>query len=1296
MYSYLKNKIDDILSLSKAPFVLFFNQLKYIYYIIKVGFDASCYFIKSNRHKPNLRALTPILLDKETTSFFDKELYAALSEKSNGKIRNIAVSGGYSVGKSSYLLSFKHNHPNFHYVQISLAKFLDVNKLENDAIARKPTVIGGDNTEEDKQLSERIEESITQQLLYSAKTKSLPNSRLQRIHEHSKKKLVSGAISICSVVVALGQIFKAEYIIKTVNRIYPGDKWKTENVQHIGDIIAYTILIAACLYIAYNLYRIFLNSSLSRVSIKSGKIDFSSHGSVLHQHLDEIIYYFEKTNANVVIFEDMDRFDKIEVFNTLREINGLLNNTSQIAHPIYFIYAVKDSLFEQKERVKFFDLLLPIVPVVNSNNAKERLIERLTSVGYCIDSSCKCDNLHLNKILVHTSAFYMDDMRLINNFVNEFIIYKERLFSKASELNINKLYSTILLKNLYPKEYSELLERKGVISDVFNSIEQAKQEYITLIRSQIKGLNNDLIECSRLTELSHLENNLIFTFLFSKVKITSNIESLTLEKGGVINLISVPSDKELFTENSDITHYSTNSVYSPHCLNPVKNTREFKNSKGHSYLESRKYIELLSENKNQKLRNIIKKHESEIKTLNHLSLSELLERESLCNNVLTGLDDEFGALTFLLKQGFFSNDYYDYISYFYKGTLTQNDKRLLLLLRQGIALSVEQNIEKPESFIEELSHFDMAQGKAVNLDLIQHLLNCKHDSILTSIINDCSDHIDKLFEVSSQIENYDLLDKLLVLLNKHNQAAISSLMLKTNENNNEEHLISLLVSALKCVILDDFKKIIEANEQVLNSINSIENLNELYKLTIGIDTPASKYFWGRGSEIKFEKLSIEHGSVSCLDQVLKSEMYQLTEPNYTAILNFLLREMDYQSKSLSYKDVLLTQNNIFIAQVNKNIEKFIELSVLNNFNEDEKSFVNLLNLDDLSLQSTEAVIQSSLIYVSDIKAINKLGTPELLVCHSKIKNTLTNLVSYYSDGISEIKEYDLDEKAWGNLKTNLVIFINDNGIDTSNYSTLDHENETETFIKEIILNSGIENSQFEDFITKYTFESGLVVDCDLNEDKWELFITHICMKADVDIFNTIPMTFIDANIQYLEKFWDDLDLDEVNYKYPFTPDRLMRILNSKVISLDNKIELIFSNLLSPTLNDEDIESNSLFEPIASLLASALNKGSKIILEEDFPTNKLLTHSTNITNKATIISMLIEEGSPPTKVISGYLLLMEDLELLKLFSQPNGHKKIHLSSERKMIINALKKAGYIGSNNITGDEISFWFNTGKFR
>lgn len=46
-----------------------------------------------------------------------------------------------------------------------------------------------------------------------------------------------------------------------------------------------------------------------------------------HTYFDEIIYFFDQEPKDIVIFEDLDRYDDPQIFQALRELNTLLNNT---------------------------------------------------------------------------------------------------------------------------------------------------------------------------------------------------------------------------------------------------------------------------------------------------------------------------------------------------------------------------------------------------------------------------------------------------------------------------------------------------------------------------------------------------------------------------------------------------------------------------------------------------------------------------------------------------------------------------------------------------------------------------------------------------------------------------------------------------------------------------------------------------------------------------------------------------------------------------------------------------------
>jgi hypothetical protein len=118
----------------------------------------------------------------------------------------------------------------------------------------------------------------------------------------------------------------------------------------------------------------------------------------------------------VVIIEDLDRFEQTEIFTKFREINLLINSSKSINRDVVFIYAVRDEMFKDSERTKFFDFIIPIIPVINYSNSSENLKNALKKFKYKISTA-----------LIDDIAFYVNDMRLLYNVVNEFHLYKTNL-----------------------------------------------------------------------------------------------------------------------------------------------------------------------------------------------------------------------------------------------------------------------------------------------------------------------------------------------------------------------------------------------------------------------------------------------------------------------------------------------------------------------------------------------------------------------------------------------------------------------------------------------------------------------------------------------------------------------------------------------------------------------------------------------------------------------------------------------------------------------------------------------------
>ncbi|EFH8703717.1 hypothetical protein GFZ72_24495, partial [Escherichia coli] len=112
---------------------------------------------------------------------------------------------------------------------------------------------------------------------------------------------------------------------------------------------------------------------LDKVDLLKGAVTTrASSPSLLNVYIDEIVYFFDSTKYDVVIFEDLDRFNNGRIFVKLREINQIINNCLSDRKPVKFIYAVRDGIFNSAEsRTKFFDFVMPVIPVMDNQNAYE-------------------------------------------------------------------------------------------------------------------------------------------------------------------------------------------------------------------------------------------------------------------------------------------------------------------------------------------------------------------------------------------------------------------------------------------------------------------------------------------------------------------------------------------------------------------------------------------------------------------------------------------------------------------------------------------------------------------------------------------------------------------------------------------------------------------------------------------------------------------------------------------------------------------------------------------------------------
>ena len=404
-----------------------------------------------------LHSLAPTDDAEKVESYLKTLSWALLNSKS---IKNIAIAAPYGAGKSSIIDTYiKKNKFTHKYLKISLATFQDL-KEDNDTTKTKD------------ELERLIELSLLQQFFYHEKDSEIPDSKFQKTKKKNKLTLFIYVLLIILFCISFAFVFQNNIVSDFISKYMPffdeiSSLLERNEIFKTIASICILLFVSACIY---RLVKLAVSISALKFSVPHAEIEIGKKisKSALNTYLDEILYFFSVSKYEVVFIEDLDRFDQSDIFVKLRELNQLINNSKKVKQNVVFVYAIKDDMFMNKERTKFFDFIIPVIPVINNSNSKDKLQTVLKSSSYTISED-----------LISDISIFIDDMRLLYNIVNEFYLY-EQILGK-SELSKDNLLAIITYKNLFPKDFVDLMKNEGILYKAINK----KTDYINTRRAEI-------------------------------------------------------------------------------------------------------------------------------------------------------------------------------------------------------------------------------------------------------------------------------------------------------------------------------------------------------------------------------------------------------------------------------------------------------------------------------------------------------------------------------------------------------------------------------------------------------------------------------------------------------------------------------------------------------------------------------------------------------------------------------------------------------------------------------------------
>ena len=917
--------------------------------------------------KTKIQSLHSTVLGEEDLSEYKDEFDTAFSEND---ITNIAVSGPYGAGKSTIVNSWEETtvkkgrtRP---WIHISLAGFHGEGKRN-------------------------VEAELINQLVHKLANEKAPKSRFVVTQDGSVVRDVGKSLFIASFFVlsvmtamAIDNINNLEEIPKKIVALY----------------LAWSICFLMIIYQVIR--RKLVTRTLKRLKFLNAEVElFDSVGDedVFDRHLDDIVYLLSSVKSEVVVFEDLDRFNDITIFEKLRRANDLANvrrassrsMDKKIRRPVRFIYLVKDSLFaDPKDRTKFFDLIIPVVPFVDPSNAFDVL-----------KTSFRGTEVEPSDEFLYQLSLYVDDPRILKDICNESQHYKEELFkdkSLSKEMgrywSDDRLVAMTAYKVLFPKDYELLQIRDGYVFSRFQKKQLLVQNLTAEIHKEITQLEQKIEEIDLRAQLNEYELSLLYGALYysGRYRIAEKLNNCGRK--------DFDSVEELV--NHLISQLSKDQSFSQ-TLGNLKDSQNGNVEFLERLSEASKKCGSISSRVSERITSL----ESDVLDLERKRLEHLLsDQPELTEHFLRDELDEkqhdmilgsryFGMLRFLLIQGYINEDYQLYMSNRYNEALTPKDEEFLYALLGGYSTSYSWELDNPESVILRLPSDALARSAARNWSIFKCLVSQGDSEKLQSFLRGIERDRDSKF-VSSYILSDQYTDDALVSLGSRYQQCLNDILVDEGIGDERKRAICHIVMGAKIA-----RPVLDAGKDALRKFASQDSgFLSLESWFSGSQTSLLKTSLTdidyRAELIDFEKAD------SCLLTFVATEgLFLPTHHNVLGLSRALSQDslsvinLNSWLASSNDEDVLLFREHV-LASKDVYIATLIDSSssgpVL--LNDSDEAIAMVLNEPFLENDVMEGYISSLANPVSDLSLIDLDAARSGLVRQGKCIDSRRNIATY--------------------------------------------------------------------------------------------------------------------------------------------------------------------------------------------------------------------------------------------------------------------------------------------------------------
>lgn len=1081
--------------------------------------------------------------DIENGAEYLKALHWAIKKK---KVKNIALAGPYGAGKSSIIDTYlkKHRIIRSKSLRVSMATFVE-NETDEKGNPKKISL---------KQ--DEIELGILKQLFYKVNYKKIPQSRYRKLHKINWKRVWGYLVLIFLILGVMEFIFFPDTFQMIIEKIEEaGGKFGLKGMVSDSIFLAFCVGILAIIARTYRL--VLFRFKVNEVKLPAETVVKNSETAaetVFNKNMDEIVYFFEETKYRIVFFEDLDRLEDPSIFIHLRELNTLLNNYDGIKGRIVFVYAIRDDIFTDTDRTKFFEFIIPVIPIINSTNSGEIFLQKL-------EESEKKGIVHeISQEFILDVSPYVEDMRILQNIYNEFVVYKETIRTDQDlKLSDETMMALIIFKNLYPREFAELQMERGVVKQTFED----KQKYIS---RQCMQWQNEVDELTK--ELEKYQEDRL-----EQVK-----ELKTAMLGAMVNWEGIP-----YSINKNWSKYSVSRIMEDSFelseleeLNEVRIEyyawENYKSEKSvndfqkvfQRYYERIKNFQFVQEKGVSSIKNEIEDLKKKVHELSGWSLKKLIEEFGV-HSVLSEKVTENKLLVFMLRRGYIDEKYANYINYFKGTSITKEDMNYILAVKNMEKLPYNYNLTKVGMVIQRLQPYEFEQKSIFNFILLEYLLSEENENEKRMIL------IDQLSDRT--VESWEFIDEF-IEQTQYKERLIQLLAMRWPDMWNDivqdisityERKIFYLqllidnVDTERLFMLNDNNKMsgfIEENPDILQQLSAIQDQKVISLIeTLGI---------------VFTNVSIANVSEEILRYVFENQCYELNDTMIRRIVEFENDTMLSGLDTRNYTTIISLGYEPLIKYIQENLKQYVKEIILapNNTKEDVEQIMDLL---ERMLENAPEETEICLELVNH----EEFCVDDISECCGKFDSDFDKDVKILWDELLYKGKVNLK---WENIKCywdrykitpELLQYIETN---SDQLTFLENQCLNEVFVEELIT-STIDDSAFEKLLPQLELEFDIPIEM-VERQKVGILIKKKYIPFDVNKYGEIKDVYPDLCPDFI--LYNQAEYMEVMEKIPMGETLLETLLLSPILDFSNAevlLDAFGENYMTAKIAENLVDSN---------------------------------------------------------------------------------------------------------------------------